>query len=494
MTLPYFKELNLNPITDSIIILDIDGTLLADGEELLDKATAEKVKQLTGQRNMVYLCSNGFSSKKERNHGIARELGVTFYETEYKKPLKLAVLPLVTGATKQVIVIGDKFLTDGLLAINLDVPFVAVRSLRSNKEPLYSKLAYAVDAVAVRFLGPWARPPHYSDSLYLRTGPTPITVLTRPPLTVASLGSLLEETAKKFVKQILFAMTRKPRYLSVGGPQAVIKSLLAGLNELKVPHHYNPWQHQVTSVVGVIRGVETLRWAIAQKQKGFIRTIVAGPNIVVVPADENRLIMHPEIDTIVVPSPWNKDWWVSLDQSLERRVKPWAAGVDDNGAGRDSKGICLVYSKNVDEKVFNQIIESLWTHKLSIAVSSYGQFHQHEYFRLLKKTRMLVYLSNFESQGLALHEAWMADIPTLIWNKGELHYNEYQWRDPLLSAPYFDPQCGMMFTGEIDFESALIEFLEKYDTFTPRRYSLAHFTNAITARKYLDIVEQAQGK
>ncbi len=492
MPIPYFKDLKIEAITQSIVILDIDGTLLADSETVVDDVTAVVVKKLSAQGNMVYLVSNGFSHKKERNLAIAKQLDVTFYASGYKKPLKLAVAPLVAGATKPVIIIGDKFLTDGLLAVNLGVPFVTVRSLRSAADPLYSKIAYALDRLVKKFFSAWARPPFYAAALYGFTAAEPLTILTQPPKTFQNIWSVALESIKIAVKDLLFAVTKKPRYLTAGGPRAVIRSLLTGLDELKVAYRFNPWQHQATSTACVIRGVDTLRWALDQKQKGFIKTIVAGPNIVVTPADENRLIMDVQINHVVVPSQWNKDWWVSFDQSLEHRITPWAAGVSDNGPGRDPKGLCLVYSKNVDEKLFSRIIESLWEHKVPITVSAYGQFHQHEYFRLLKKTRMLIYLSNFESQGLALHEAWMADIPTLVFSGGQMRYNEHHWENPLISAPYFDPRCGLIFTSEADFESKLLEFIEKYDTFTPRNYSLEHFTDAIAARRYLDVVESAQ--
>lgn len=492
MDIPFFKELHVEPLTKAFIILDIDGTLVHDAESGVEAATEAVIKQLITQGNSIYLVSNGFSNKRERNRKIAKGLGVTFYESKAKKPFAAAVAELLQKNNAPVVVIGDKFLTDGLLAINIRAPFIRVRSRRASSDSLYSKAAYAADQLASRLFGGLARPPHYLAALYGRPLNLSITVLTRPPASWMNFWEVAVEPLKIGLKRILFGLTRKPRYITTTGPYGVIRSLLAGFDELRAPYLFNPWQHCVSPTVCVIRGTETLRWAIDQKRRGFIKTIIAGPNIVVTPQDENRLIMDLAIDRIVVPSPWNKDWWVSFDQSLERRIWPWAAGVSDHGVGRTPKSVCLVYSKNTDERLFNKIIESLWTHKLPIAVSSYGQFHQHEYFRLLKQARMMVYLSDFESQGLALHEAWMADIPTLILNKGSLEYQEYRWSDPLIGAPYFDPQCGLLFSNAEDFESKLIEFLEKYETFTPRRYSLAHFTNAITARKYLDIVEGAQ--
>lgn len=494
MQVRYFSELDLGPIRDSLVILDIDGTLLADAAQTPDEATIRAARQLSAQGNMVYLCSNGFSHKAKRNQELADSLQATYYAIDYKKPLKYSFLPLVRGTTKPVVVIGDKFLTDGLLAVGLGVPYLRVRSLRTKKDSLYVKLAYRIDDLATALCGGLARGPWYQHHVYRDGNAQVVTILTEPPLTIVSLPHTFIRWLRATVKHLLFKLTRQTRYLPYGGPSSVIRSLRRGLFEINASYRFDPWQHKVTETVGVIRGIATLRWAIEQKKKGFIRTIVAGPNIVVTPLEDDHLIQEPEIDRIVVPSQWNKNWWVSFDQALEQRITPWAAGVTDHGTGRDAKGVCIIYAKQADEKLFHKIIESLWTHKLPIVVSNYGQFMQHEYFRILKKARMMVYLSDFESQGIAIHEAWMADVPTLIYDGGEMRYADYVWYDSNIAAPYFDPQCGISFKNFEDFESRLIEFMEKYDSFTPRRYSLAHFTNTICARKYIDIVEEAARK
>ena len=153
MNTQYFKELHIEPIKQSVVILDIDGTLLADGERTptIDPAAAANVQQLVAQGNQVYLCSNGFSHKLERNRTIAKQLQIPFYETSSKKPLASAILPLIAGTTKPVIVIGDKFLTDGLLAINLGIPYIDVRSIRSPQDPPHARLVYLADRIIKNF-------------------------------------------------------------------------------------------------------------------------------------------------------------------------------------------------------------------------------------------------------------------------------------------------------------------------------------------------------
>lgn len=484
-SLPYFSELNIRHLRNSTILLDVDGTLLADSESEVAISVREHVAWLKRQGNIIILCTNGFKRKHARNRAIANALDVAYFETTAKKPFRKAAPPEIFTAGRPIVVIGDKFLTDALFAVRLGAPFIEVRTIRSPHDPFVVKLAYAIDDPIERLLTPLVR---------TRMPAAGITLLTEPPLAVSDFLHRFKRFLRKAARASIFITTRNPRFAAIGGPYAVQKSLRAGLQEIGAAYRFNPWQHAVTPTVGVLQGTETLRWAIEQKRKGFIQTIVAGPNIVVSPADEDNLIKREGIDVIVVPSEWNKRWWLTFDQALNDKTIVWPAGVIDHGEGRQPDGPCIIFSKNANEGLFHRIIETLWTHKLSITVLTYGQFTHHEYLALLKKARMLVYVSESESQGIALHEAWMANVPTLVLNRGYFTYQGSRFEDPTVGAPYLTAECGISFTGEHDFEQKLIEFQEKYETFTPRRYSLAHFTTAISARKYLDIVESAEQK
>lgn len=309
----------------------------------------------------------------------------------------------------------------------------------------------------------------------------PLTILTEPP-----------QNFKRLIKNALFFLTRNPRFLTVGGPASVIGSLTRGLNELGIPFRLNPGINGMTSTVAVVSGVKALQWAIGAKKKGLIKTLVAGPNIVVAPTDFDNLIKDPVITKVIVPSEWNKKWWLTFDQYFLDKAVVWPAGAQDHGNLRDKDGVCMVYSKNADEKLFNRIIETLWEHKFPIAISKYGQFRQSEYFRMLKKTKFMIYLSESESQGLAMLEAWMADVPTLVWNRGYFEYQGRRIDEPTVAAPYLTPACGMVFSGADDFESKLLEFIEKYDSFKPREYALSRFTDRFCAGKYIEIIRNAE--
>lgn len=276
---------------------------------------------------------------------------------------------------------------------------------------------------------------------------------------------------------------------SARGPQAVLGSLKRGLGELGVQYQVDLSAKEGGAyAASVLSGAKTLRWAIEQKRAGRIKSLTAGPNIAVTPFDFGGLMASPEIDTILVPSDWNKRWWVSLNPSLEQKIKVWAAGVKDFGELCQPEGQCLVFKKNVPENIFLSVTRFLKKLNMPFAILEYGHFFAEQYHNLLAKSKFMVYLTESESQGIALHEAWMAGVPTLVWDRGFYSYKGYRWQDEKIPAPYLTPECGLFFKDEIDFKNQLGVFLENYKNFTPRPYSLLNFTDVICAKRYLDLI------
>jgi hypothetical protein len=84
------------------------------------------------------------------------------------------------------------------------------------------------------------------------------------------------------------------------------------LSELpEVEYNLNPRQLKIANTVYVPIGIDTLRYALDLKKKGKIKKLVVGPNITV-PTSKDDIFFHPLIDTIVVPSDWVKDYFISL--------------------------------------------------------------------------------------------------------------------------------------------------------------------------------------
>ncbi|OHC47303.1 MAG: hypothetical protein A2X69_06185 [Rhodobacteraceae bacterium GWF1_65_7] len=111
------------PWSGVVIFLDIDGTLRPDGDQEMDQEVLNKLAELKA-KNEVHLISNKGNNIKKPSREAAKGVDM---------------------AGKKVIVIGDKFLTDGLFAKNIGAEFIKIKRKVSGKEPLFVKFTYLVD-------------------------------------------------------------------------------------------------------------------------------------------------------------------------------------------------------------------------------------------------------------------------------------------------------------------------------------------------------------
>ncbi len=300
---------------------------------------------------------------------------------------------------------------------------------------------------------------------------TPLVLLTERPGLVGYIKSRLKQVSRR---------TR--------GPRAVAQSLLRGLNELGVSYKYNPVRVPQDAVVGVLSSVEGLRWAIQAKKEGKIKKIIAGPNIAM-PKEHNGIIFSEQVDTLLAPSGWAKDWLASLAPTRAQALSIWAAGVETAPITKLSseRGTFIVYQKKCPTALFEYIISELQKRGLPYKVVRYGAYSRRAYLSELNRAKALIFLSESESQGIAIHEAWMMDVPTLVWDRRLFKAGDYEWMGAS-SAPYLSDEVGIEFKDEQELSVKLDSFLKKLDTFRPRAYHLQNFTDRKAAEEYLKLI------
>jgi len=139
----FFFELDINHINGKIILLDIDGTLTNDGSYVISERVVEKI-QLLKRKNKIYLCSN--KKNHNRNQKIADIVGVSYLWTNWRKPSKKIISSLSEHERGgPFVVIGDKFLTDGILAYRFGADFIKVKRITSGKESFLIKMVNKLD-------------------------------------------------------------------------------------------------------------------------------------------------------------------------------------------------------------------------------------------------------------------------------------------------------------------------------------------------------------
>jgi glycosyltransferase involved in cell wall biosynthesis len=133
--------------------------------------------------------------------------------------------------------------------------------------------------------------------------------------------------------------------------------------------------------------------------------------------------------------------------------------------------------------------------KLTYCELVYGSYKSADYFRLLGKSRAMIFLTEHESQGIAYQECLSMNVPILAWDEQKLVDPNYKiWNDAdhlVTSVPYFDDRCGIKFKDFNQFEYFLPLFIKKLDNneFSPRSYIMENLTLETSAEKMLEIIE-----
>ena len=115
-------------------------------------------------------------------------------------------------------------------------------------------------------------------------------------------------------------------------------------------------------------------------------------------------------------------------------------------------------------------------------------FTPDELRRLLDRSVLAVFLSTFETQGIALAEAWSMNVPTIVWDP----QGDAEWRGRHFtsgsSAPYLTPATGLAAGNTAGLEPAIRQALATLASFQPREWVLAHMTDAICSRQLFDLI------
>lgn len=290
--------------------------------------------------------------------------------------------------------------------------------------------------------------------------------------------------SKEFFSNILKKLLNIRR-----GPDAVTASIFRGLNELHYTYLRDPKPEQIKldDIILVNGSIKALEWAISAKKIKKFRKLITGPNLVVTPNDHNGIINSSEIDIILQPSDWVKNFYISINNLLANKIKVWPAGVAIPSYSKNKKKQILVYVKNeLSGQQFQTIKDALSGRSYKFIY--YGKFSQADYFKELDNSQVMLYLSYSESQGLALQEAWARNVPTLVWDRGIWQYKKYSWHASHISSPYLSDKCGLVFSNFSELSAVFAKFINSVGQYNPREYIKNELSDKRSMEKMLSII------
>jgi hypothetical protein len=333
----------------------------------------------------------------------------------------------------------------------------------------------------------WVKPNTNDFEISVITSPVP----DGPDACIQKTKSFLRK-----VKRNVYGILRPaPSYMQsiFGGHHGVTRSLVEGLQKNGINFNYNPQSvSQLSRTVVVLADAVALKQMILFKQLGYIKYLLAGPNILNDPFSHNGILAAPEVDICITPSEQVCRLHEKFLPALSGRCLPWAAGVDTEfwkpQEGEARKGV-LIYSKqNKGPTVsIDNYIAELKKRGLDVTIVSYGSYNISEFRDLLKKTQLMIGFSRDESQGIAWAEAWACDVPTLIWQNSEQTYLGVQYNGS--SAPYLCDDNGAFFSTTGDFGNLLDKWSHNKIQFQPRKWCLENMSDEFCANELLRLAK-----
>jgi len=285
-----------------------------------------------------------------------------------------------------------------------------------------------------------------------------------------------------------------------GGHFAVTRSIIEGLHKLSVDFNYNPKSiGEVGDVVVVLSGIDALRQAIQWKRNGKIRKLLAGPTMVLHAYDFDGILSSSEIDTCLVLSDDVRINYERECPSLAGRIQIIPVGVDELYWLPTSKQVqtrnVVVYWKAdlvrwMEAGLCESVEDILRKYGWNPIRVVYGKYDVSEFRAALAQCRFEIFLCRWESQGISLAEAWAMDVPTLCWNQ---HHRVFDGKFTYESSacPYLTPATGAEWKEISELDTILENIEARLLTFRPRQWVLEHMTDAISAKRLLELIANA---
>lgn len=222
-----------------------------------------------------------------------------------------------------------------------------------------------------------------------------------------------------------------------------------------------------------------------------------GPGMYDHPGIKPALMDDSRYQRYIVTCDWMENMFAP--QFGSDRLVRWYGGLDieewPDTSNRPKQVDVLVYDKirwNREHYVPNLLepaLAQLRSRRLTYKVITYGRYKHQVYRRALSESRMMLFLCEHETQGMAYQEALASNLPVLAWDQGF-------WLDPIRplydpepvpagSVPFFSAECGERFRTIEEFEPALERFLERRHHYRPRHFVETQLSLRGSASQYL---------
>eukprot|EP00656_Telonema_subtile_P035879 TRINITY_DN39830_c0_g1_i2.p1 TRINITY_DN39830_c0_g1~~TRINITY_DN39830_c0_g1_i2.p1 ORF type:complete len:384 (+),score=72.97 TRINITY_DN39830_c0_g1_i2:92-1243(+) len=207
-------------------------------------------------------------------------------------------------------------------------------------------------------------------------------------------------------------------------------------------------------------------------------------------------VVDPRLGFYIAPSPWVADE-LRNDPSYPPnsvRARVLVSGVDTAywaptkaKEEKKKKKTVVLYrkGKSGDAQGASEVVATLETKGWRVTQVTYGSYTAKRWKELLGEAKAAVFMTDTESQSIALAEAWAMDVPSFVYELNPHHplFVYSRWQYFANEAPYLNYLNGARW-NHVD---GLLNLLNSMDQklLRPREYVLNTMTDAISVKNVL---------
>ena len=271
---------------------------------------------------------------------------------------------------------------------------------------------------------------------------------------------------------------------TLSGPKKVVDNLKASLEQEKIPYAINEEKYKNNFLVQYDYN------AYLKHSKLTLENCVIGPQIWMFDSHVEELKDNPHYyKSIITPSQWVKDLYVSKFGYPEEKISVWPVGITLPEYKREKKYGCLVYYKRRDQAELSKVRELLADRHITYNVMEYGQYSQNALEILAPESDFCFVINGTESQGIAIQEIMSYNTPMFVWDIKSWEDQGPEWSVPATSIPYWSPDCGEWFVNPDDMEFTFNQFYSRIGEYNPRKYIEDNLSYKKSVEKLLEIFD-----
>ena len=146
---------------------------------------------------------------------------------------------------------------------------------------------------------------------------------------------------------------------------------------------------------------------------------------------------------------------------------------------------CLIYFKNRELKLLNEIISFLKNKNIRYKVLKYGDYKNKQLVKYALKSKFGLILGSTESQGIAINELMATNLPLFVIDKNINNYENIKLYGT--TVPYWSSECGEKILDLNDFKMNFQRFLKNYESNTYKPNNLIN--EKLSFEKFIENIQ-----